>query len=414
MRRLSLPRAIGCVAAAWGVAIQACSSTPSSPSSSDGGLVLDGPAVPEEGGSRRESGSMVDAAPPSAATLGSIAIVDEPDTPCAMPGGTPVLLYRGVDGGSPSSTPVIEHLDHVGSRRFAGDLDGFVSFDSTGANPSSAKTSVGTYGTVFASEGTTVGAVGSSYNLISYRRFDGLGAPLTAPLTLATRTVAPPGLAMAGGAGASVAIWADGRLYGAGVTASGAVAAPAFTIGNVFSTLLSTAITFNGSTFAVFWSDRKTPLDVESWFALVSPAGVVSAPVLIASTHALHRVVHVAATPTGYAVALDASSEMFVLTLDPTGNPSGSAHRLLGAAFTWDVVSQGNELGVMVNAKDNTPRFRPLDATGKPIGNWVCFTPLPCDDAALDKDGIGYAAVYRTYPGYDVTYRVFDHVGTGP
>lgn len=418
-----LVRVVGAGALAMALA-GGCSASESSPSDAgssggaDAGLDTGGPGDGSAGGT--DGGGGVDAARDGgagadAAVVGTFTVVDEPNTACAKRGGSAQVLYAAPDGGGPSSTPVIERLTHVGSRRFAGDVEGFVFFDNDGTNASASKTSVGTYGTAFASEGSSLGAVGSSYDLIAYQRYDGLGNATGAAVPLATGTVRPAGLTLAGGGGVSLALWSDGRLYAAGVDAAGAAAGPAFTIGLPYTTFLSVAAAYNGSAFGVVWSVLSTPVDVESWFAVVSPTGVVRAPVRMATTRSVHRFVALAATPTGYAAAADVgSSGVHVFPIDAAGVVSGPAHRFVGTSFAWGLVSQGAELGLLVNGTQKEPKFRPLSAAGAPLGDWVCLDSKPCDDAALDADGSGYAIVVRTSPGFDDVFVRVDHLGTGP
>lgn len=388
-------------------------------------------APPSDDGSRTIDGRIIDANPTASdAPLGQLPTVDEPDVPCVQAGGTRVTLFSNADSGG-NGSPAIAHLQALRALRLGtGDnLPGFATFDAIGQNAQVFDMSPGTVQTSFASEGDTIGAMIANAATIEYQRFDAQGAALGGRVSLRTGLVPSPiAIWIAAGGGGSLGVWEAGKtLSAAGITAAGASAGPAWQLSND-GVAASVSIAYVGGKYAILWSVQPTSQSNLTRFVLADPSGISGAPVEIASGGLQFSVIKLLPTPIGFlAVLLGAGGDNHVYTvpLDASGNVSGTAHRLLGADYPWDIALQGNEVGLVTSGNDilvdgsegpRKPLFRPLDLTGHPIGPWVCldgFVPTgQYQDMALLQEANGYALVYKT-PADDTVLVKFDHLGTG-
>ena len=415
------------VAALAGVGSAASCSSSTNPAplgDTDGSAVKPPPhAIGDGGDAKPADGAVVVPDAGSDSPLGTLATVDEPDTPCVPAGGATTVLFSGPDAGG--VTPGIAELRMLGAGRFGSgdDVNGFVTFAIDGTSPRAFPIHLGAGLSPFSSEGQSIGGAGATSSSIFYQRYDAQGVASGSTQTLATGLTSPPlAMAIAGDGGGSLVAWVSGgRLHAAGVTSGGAPAGPAFDVGPAdLSTTMSIAPT--GTGFGIVWTNEPTSATTASRFALVTAAGVVGAPVTLTTSAVQFLVKRIVHTPTGFAVlALSALGDdhVYVVILDPSGNVAGPAHRLLGADFPWDIAAQGTELGVVIASNDmivdgaegpRRPFFRPLDAAGHALGPWVCLgaglASNAVQDMAIDADGTGYAVVFQDPSADELLTRI--------
>ncbi len=346
--------------------------------------------------------------------LGPIPIDPIPDTACVPKGGTTVEAYSAA-----TAPPFFDRLETVGARRAAGgwQTGGLYTMNADGTGASALPLKAGPNYNLFASEGATVGLVASDAS-ITYQRYDENGAAVGQALAIDGQT--PDSLAIAGGAGASLVVWARGAaIHARGVDAGGALAGPTFELGaGAYGTLVHLAAARTAAGFAVAWTGDIQGGAYRTSIALATATGVTGAPVEITTSDFPHQVVKLVSTPSGFALLMTGGQPEFapyVLLLDDAGQVVGSAHKLEGAYFGWDIAVQGSEIGVVAARSTLEPEFRPFDAAMVPLGSWVCLDdPTDIGDVgAVSADGSGYAVLYRTPPGAEALVR-FDHLGTGP
>ncbi len=414
-------RFAGCAATAWALCAAGCgSSTNNPPPLGDidgGGRDVYRPPIDASGlETGAPEGSTVEAGA-DGGPLGGLMIIDEPDTPCTMKGGTSVTVF-GADAG-PLGAPPITSMQTVGTRRVGGGdlLQGFVTFGLDGSNPNPSVVSLGVAGTAFASQGTTIGAIGYAKDKVTYQQYDPSPAPVGPSVSLNTDTGsgAPLGLSMASGAAGTLAVWGEaGYTYvmGAGVPPPPGTTATSFqitAIPDLSQFLSSVAATSSG--FAVVWSTDPPTGGTQAYFAATSLAATTLQPVPLATSGISFSVTKLVATANGFALLLNGTqSDFYVLPLDASGNVTGAAHHYLGSIEGWDMALQGSTLGVVATRSTGEPEFRPVDLTGAPTGSWVCLdAPVPgtlSQGLAIDVDGSsGFAVMYTSPAGEDVLVR---------
>lgn len=383
----------------------------SSTGSAGGGGASGGGSTGAAGGGATETGE-----------LGPIEHVDIDDTPCVPAGGSAVALYPAA-----TAAPVFGKLARIGSRWVTGGgigLPGFVTFDADGSHADDLPATTLTGGNDdFTSEGDTIGQAGLDGSEIRYQRYSDAGQVLGSSLTLSSDgTWVEPRLA--GGDGQSLVVWgSDGTLRARGVGPSGQLAGPAYDFGQgSFDSFLRVVVARRPGGFAVAWTGDSEIDTFTTHFVLVTLTDTEGPEVEITAAHDWPELSRLVKTPTGYALLLTGPAPdraPYVLLLDETGARSSAAHRLVGAVIGADLAAQGDELGVLANRATGEPEFRPLAADLSPLGPWVCLEGPSggSDDAGLDADGAGYAAVVRrpldpAPDGLEIFTR-FDRLGTG-
>lgn len=374
-------------------------SEPASAMSDGGGGALD----TASNGTTSAADGDVDGGSTDVNYLGNVTIVDEPDVACTHDSSAvPIEIYPA--SANPSG---FARLEMVGSRRVAWTSfgSGFTLFDAIGANANPTLTSVADSYNFATSEGATVGLAGVTSDSVYFRRYDASGAAAFAPLGLGSTN--GTGLLIGGSAGASLVAWGQGdAVQAVGVSEAGNVGVQfTFGAGTIGSYVKGSIAPATGG-FAVAWTGEPVPNMVRTSFALTSATGLTKPVVQIATSSFPHQLVKMVKTPGGYALLFNGdfpSSTLYVLAVDGNGKVLGPAHRLLGGQFGWDLAAQGDKLGVLALKDTGEAVFRPLDASGAPLGPWLCFAgPSPNDlyiTAALQAAGAGYEILYRGNDG---------------
>jgi hypothetical protein len=347
---------------------------------------------------------------PSTDPLGKLQTVDELAVTCVTTSAPRTILFGPADGGVP-----VRRLEALGTRRMASgpNLRGFVTFDSTGANPV-------LYGTeaayandqtlVYYSEGSTVGlfATGKSAR---YHQYDATGAPAGQPVDMAGET---EGVGFAGyGGGSTLGMFLIvGALNAGGITNGMIVSSfsvgtnltdPRVAIGYGHGHFIA-AISSNIGLTRVLVTDATGPnnLAVELTTALgIIPIGF-------------------AETKDGFLLLVDTGGDdhVYLVPLDVNGRVSGFVHRLVSSAEAFGIATNGTDVGIVsMNRGSKRPQFRAVDSTGHPLGPWVCLdTEIPdgqAHDVAVAADGAGWSIVFQSTRGVTTLVRT-DRVGSGP
>lgn len=340
--------------------------------------------------------------------LGNLPVEPIADTPCDAVGGTKTTLYAA----GPSS-PQFDRVAKVGARRAAGGsvAEGFVTFDMDGASPSPAVVQVAANYNLFASEGSTIGLVGSKGLDLFYQRYSAQDATVGAKLTVASG-VQLENVAIGGGGSEAFIVWGSANsVRGRGVDASGAFAGDAFDVatdGYGSSLYPSVAQTTGG--FAVAWTGDPEVGTYRTRFARVSLTDVTLPAVDITASFTVSQVVKLVRMPDGYALLVTGSGPKFtpyIIVLDDDGHPTQPAAMLEGAYFGWDLAVNGTNLAVTAARVTGEPEVRELDGTLKPLGNWLCLDgPTSTGEVSgIDADGAGWAVVFRDSSGAEALVR---------
>jgi hypothetical protein len=195
-------------------------------------------------------------------------------------------------------------------------------------------------------------------------------------------------------------------------------AGPPFDFGNgTFTDVLFLSVARAADDFAVLWTGKRPDDTFQSSFVKLDIDGTLGAPVDITAADELHQINKLVATPNGFAALVMAGPPTFspyLLLLDENGAVRGSAHRLMGAYFGWDLSVGDDAIGIVAARESGEPQFRPFDLDGEPLGPWVCLTgvtdiSLP---SAVDQNGDGWAVIYRDAQGA-IQFSTFDRLGTG-
>jgi hypothetical protein len=388
--------------------------------------------------------------PPDGDTLGGLTVDDIPDVPCIPNGGATVTLYAADAG---TTTP-LSRMSQVNGRRVAGGIDayGVELFDLSGANPGSLIASLGTGLIEFSVEGTTFGVAGNTATDVFFQRYNSSGATQGSQVTLATGLPQhPSGVSIGSGDGQSLVVWGDGgNISAQAVDSNGNAVGSSFTVATrAYATLLYSSVAYAGNgVWGIAWTG-DVPLGgggglygTVSAVALANTSGVTAGPNTLTTTQFVFEVYKIIHTPSGYAmlVAQAIHDGIYVILLDNSGNVSGHVKRYIGADIAWDIVAQGNEMGLVVERQlDNDEvdaggpgvdaandadldlqpyqlRFRPLADDGSVLGPWVCIgQDVPSNsafqDMAIDLDpGGGYAVASRS-PAGDELLTIFNHLG---
>lgn len=358
--------------------------------------------------------------------LGDLTTVDEPDVPCVPSGGTNVQLFpAGGNGG-----PAVTLLQSLGAKRFATgpDLPGFITFDPAGTNPQLVNIPQGAVQTVLVSEGTTVGSMVAGNGTVSYQRYDAAGAATGNAVTLASNiTPIPSAIWTASSTAGTLGVWAHGdTLSVAGVTTAGAAAGAAWTLatGGVSAHV---AVATSNDKFMIASSFTQSGGTTAAQLQLATLTGPSGSAVPLTSSTVAIEVKSIVPTSSGYLLVVEGGGDnkVYLVPVNATGQVSGVARRLLGGDAPWALASRGDEVGLVTMSNDlvvnnvypgpRRPMFRSFDATGKPLGPWVClddYIPVAqLQDMAIMTDGNGYSVVYKTKS--DATNLIrFDRLGT--
>jgi hypothetical protein len=273
-----------------------------------------------------------------------------------------------------------------------------------------------------ASEGSTIGAVGSDPTDVLYARFDPQGTALGPAITLVAHLGgSPTGVAIGGANGNSLVVWGSGgALYAQAINAGSPAGVPFQLAANVYTTAVYATIAASATGYAIAWTGDPVQGATESALAFATATGVTGSPTVLTVSSLAFKVHRLVAISSGYVLLVDGApigtDDVYVIPLDATGTVSGAAHRLVGSDIAWDVAVQGNQLGVVGNqilyedggSTMDSRLFRPLDLTGKALGPWVCVgPPQPAGpvDMAIDSDGTGFAVVSQDPAGDEVLTR---------
>jgi len=178
--------------------------------------------------------------------------------------------------------------------------------------------------------------------------------------------------------------------------------------------------------FAVVFSGNDTGVSNQTAFARGTATARSGDPTNLFKGDVGRRVVGFARTPSGYALLMgvdDGTTPYAMLVLlDHGGRRASAGLKLLGTVDGTSLSVSGTEIGVLARRKEGqganalfAVEFRPFDASGAPLGPWVCFEPPGADvdfGGAIAAEGTGYAAVFRTRDGNTSLAR-FDRLGTG-
>jgi hypothetical protein len=330
----------------------------------------------------------------------------------------------GTDAGTVAP---IRSLQAAGTRRVADFVGGqeYAVFDDDGSNVRSVLAAHGNAHVASAGVGFDLGTVGAVG--VEVAPCDMNGLPGT-PVLLSPET--PSEIGIAANPGALLMAWGGPNgVRGRGVQGGTAAGPGAFDLAlTSFNRALSLSVVDDGSgLFAFAFSGDQGGTTYETVFGRATPAKRAQDPFILFSGTTPRQVVELAKTTTGYALLVSAggaSPFAALVLLDTLGNVA-SIHRLDGTLSGLSIAVQGTELGVAAigtttldgGATMYAPEFRPFDATGAPLGPWVCLqdpTPLPptAPGAGLAADGTGYAALVNASDGSAVLER-FDHLGTG-
>jgi hypothetical protein len=173
---------------------------------------------------------------------------------------------------------------------------------------------------------------------------------------------------------------------------------------------LTTSVVYSAPDYAVLWSAKLNGA-AHTWFIRLGAAGPLGPEVDLTGAAGDHYIARAVRTTSGYAVLLNGGSPpdaVYVLALDGSGTPVGSARHLLGVSYAWDIAAVGSGLGVIANRKTGEAAFRSLDASGDPVAPFRCVDGPSAQTfnlAAIDADGAGYAIVYRTPAGAEAFVR---------
>jgi hypothetical protein len=356
-----------------------------------------------EGGEGGEGGQGVQGA---LMPLGSIEIVDVPDTGCEKVVGTSVELYP-----AESNPPAFSVLSRLGDTRVAGGrfAGGFVTWDLHGEDPSAAPKGLDPEYNLIASTGESIDLVTADGSAIRFQRYGADEGPIGAPIKLADAGGA--GLGIGGDAGSSLVVWWEAAsMHALAVDGAGAVK-PAFAFGaNTPSNGLRTTVVGASGSFVAVWSavDAK---GTHTRLARLGATAPLGPEIDLTGTSADHYLVDAVRTPNGYAILLNGGSpvlDTYLVLLDDSGAVKGPARHLVGAKFGWDLAVAGSSIGVVAKRADGSAEIRSFDAAGEPLGDWRCLdapSSQTYDMAAIDADGEGFAIVYRTPEGAEQFVR---------
>lgn len=407
---------IGALATLGCAAAVACSSSDhpgSSSGNASGGLPPPPPPIGSDGGDGGPKDGSSDAATDSGVPLGNLPTVDEPISPCVLTKATAVPLFGKGDSGN--GGPAITNLQALGGARFGWgqNFGGFITFDATGANAQAITTTVGSTDSTFTSEGTTIGGYGIGNGKVDYQRYTSAGVASGAKVSIATGlSPSPSRLAAAGGAGASLVVYAVGTtLFGAGVTTAGASAGAPWQI-ETSVTSPTIKVLWDGTRFVIAYGFTANDGSSKARVAFASPTGLQSAPQDVFTAPLTVAVSGIAATSSGYLLVADAGGDdhVYAVPLTQTGSVAGVARRLLGGDFPWAVAGSGGAtVGLVTMSNDvappgksegpRAPMFRALDTTGHPVGSWICLDnqidPGLLQEMGVMADGAGWDVVFK-------------------
>ena len=228
-------------------------------------------------------------------------------------------------------------------------------------------------------------------------------------------------------------LWANNRfLVARAFGADGSFPAGAYNLQQNATPLNATAavISDGGLAWAVAWTSGAAD-QFSLYFIKAGTTTRVGGRVLTQTTSAMRIAGLTKVGASSYAVLFDSAQGTVLAIVDEDGVPIGPARRLLGVWSGFGVASSGGEIGVLAWRTKEIPNtendagpikqqdaveFRPFDATGAPLGAWVCLDPSggpdPAMDGAIDADENGYSVVYRS-PAKAATLVRFDRRGTG-
>jgi hypothetical protein len=351
-------------------------------------------------------------ASPSTVPFGNLPTVDEPDIPCVPTTAPKITLYTAADSGGLGAPPV-QLLQSFGSGRFASgpNLPGYLTFDVAGTNPRQFSTAFPGAVVAYVSQGTNVGAfVGDS--AVTYQRYDANGATVGAPVSIAPAGAPVISLTAASDdAGGAMVVWAAGTVVKvAYITPAGTLAGTPWTLSPSASSV-RVALAAKADKYLIVYAHTVAADTFGAVLQLADSNGAVGAPSDLAKIFGQLMPAGVAPTTPGWLLSFDGGGDdrVYLVPLTPTGAVAGPVHRLLGGDAPWALASAGTSVGVVSMSNDvitagkegpRAPRFRPVDATGHPLGPWVCLdNPVPpaqYQDMSVIADGSGWSIVYKS------------------
>jgi hypothetical protein len=370
---------------------------------SDAAVVNDAGGQPDASDAAPEA-QTIDAGPPDAADAGAgadadaeppQAVVDVADTACTT-------IDAGVELVKGPGAPRFVETALVGTTRFAASEDSLVTFQPDGSQPSKTFAPTGADLLVAAAEGSDIAVGQLGGGGIGFTLYDSSGALVGGQTLQSTPPPGDPALAIASSASASLVVWRQDKTL-RGVELAPSPGAPRDFAAATFGTSVDVAAASDGaSDWAIAWSgdpgDGTWRVRTTFWSATSSNTIVYHGTVPV---H-VERVVRLSS---GYAILASAGnplSDVLVIFIDDQGAPSATPHRYLGAQYAWDLATGSAGLGLVARRNTEEPTFRALDATGTPLGPWVCLDgPLGTlvGGAGVDGDGSGWAVVYSADDG---------------
>ena len=399
MRRLRVAAAL----ATLGIAFIACGDDDNAPSSTprDGGA----------GDGASEATPLEDATPPDL-DGGAFTVVDIADTPCPIRPTVDKTVFAN------ARFDAVSGLSVIGARRLAQRSSGTYLLDADGSNPSASPIATDST-TAAALDDTTIASISTKGSGPLLTLLDANGTPKASELP--GFDGAGFGLHVAGGGG--IGLVAFGTQFGAyarGIAPSGWYAEP-FILApfGAFENFRASVARKPDNSFGVAMSGDAPTSNDESRLSFVraSTTNRLAAGFNLEIGKTRRRVVQLVAREKGWALLLDygVSLTAHVVLLDEQGRIDGPVFRLVGAGRGYGLGTSGGELGVFAlhdptgaptpDAGDpdsgqqqfisGYAAFRPLDAKGAALGDWVCL-----------GDGVDTAGIAGAILGEDNGYTV--------
>lgn len=399
MRRLRVAAAL----ATLGTAFIACGDDDNSPSS-----------TPRDGGTGDggiEATPLEDATPPDE-DAGAFTIVDIADTPCPIRATADKTVFAN------ARFDAVSGLSAIGARRIAQRSSGTYLVDADGSNPSATAIAADTMTSAALDDGNIASlSTNGSGPLLNILDANGTPKVTNAP----GFDNAGFGLSAAGGGG--IGLVAFGTQFGAyarGIAPAGWYA-DSFILApfGAFENFRASVARKPDNSFGVAMSGDAPTTNDESRLSFVraSTTNRLAAGFNLEIGKTPRRVVQLVAREKGWALLLDYGKSLsaHVVLLDEQGHLDGPVFRLVGAGRGYGLGTSGGELGVFAlhdptgapapDAGDpdsgqqqfitGYAAFRPLDAKGAALGDWVCL-----------GDGVDAAGIAGAILGEDNGYTV--------
>jgi hypothetical protein len=359
-----------------------------------------------------------------------IPVIEVADTPCVAMGGTSAPVIAS--GAGP--TQPFRSLQRV-STGWAADTVGGASFATFNEDGSNVAIGTAPAPGVIATSGGSFDFAGVANQGIELLTYQATGTEQGSPIMLGQEY--PTDMALASGAGGVLAAWgASTGLRGRGTQGTSAAGSAPFDLALTTLTgeLTVSAIADGNGFFAfAFSGDNGGGGGSETYqtvFGRATSTARSGDPVALFTGSTHREVVQLANTGSGYVLLLSVGKPALggpspfaaMAFFDVSGNVS-HIERLDGTSSALGLAVQGSEIGVVAlrtdlaegGTVDYVPEFRPFDATGSPIGAWVCLdveTATTAVGAVLAPYGTGYASLVSSTDGA-VSLERFDHLGTG-